>query len=216
MLAALGLLVAAAAATATGPHPSHRPRVHLVVDVERDVTLTGEDVSALTEVVRTIWKPVLDVSVSRPGSPVMGTTGDTLRLVVTNRRLEASENGLAWIEFVDGEPKSELTVSMGAVNRMLAKGEWRGRPLASLPPRVSRLFVQRAMGLAVAHEMGHYLLRSRTHDRKGLMQAMFTVDEIMDGRAKLGSAASAYAMRVAAQDTLAWNRDPIDTAASDH
>ncbi|MGC4082616.1 MAG: hypothetical protein QM736_11020 [Vicinamibacterales bacterium] len=73
--------------------------------------------------------------------------------VVTDRRLSRRDSGLAWIEFVDGEPLHELTVSIGAVHDLLAQGSWRGRPFAALPPAATRTFVQRAMGRAIAHEI---------------------------------------------------------------
>jgi len=39
----------------------------------------------------------------------------------------------------------------------------------------------RAIGRSIAHEMGHYLLRSKTHTARGLMRSLLTADEIMTG-----------------------------------
>jgi hypothetical protein len=39
--------------------------------------------------------------------------------------------------------------------------------------------VARALGRAAAHELGHYLLASREHARRGLMRARFNADELV-------------------------------------
>ena len=118
MLAVVGLLLAASVATPATPV---RPRVHLNVDVERDVVVAREDLEAAARVVADIWMPAIDVTVSLPGTPRLAGATDVLRVVVTDRRLSRRDSGLAWIEFVDGEPLHELTVSIGAVHDLLAR-----------------------------------------------------------------------------------------------
>ena len=43
----------------------------------------------------------------------------------------------------------------------------------SLPHRLSDLFLSRALGRALAHEIGHYLLGTSRHTARGLMRARF-------------------------------------------
>lgn len=203
MFAAAGLLFAVLALAA--PPQAVRPRVHLDVTVERDVVLGAEDLRAALALVASIWAPVIDVSVSLPAAPTPAGTGDTLHVLVRDRRLEGSESGLAWIPFVNGEPLNELTVSLAAVHHLRDHGQWNGRSFATLAPRASALFVQRAIGRAIAHEIGHYLLRSRVHERRGLMRAVFTVDETMKVRPALGPAARSYAAMLAAKEERAAN-----------
>lgn len=205
MFAAAGLLFAALALV-TSPQVS-RPRVHLDVQIERGVSLRSEDLRDALTHAAAIWRPAVELSVSLPDAPRPAGAADTLRVLISGRRLDGSESGLAWIPFVDGEPLHELTVSMPAIQHLLEHGSWDGRPFTSLPPRASALFLQRAIGRTIAHEVGHYLLRSRNHERRGLMRAVFSVDEIMAARPTLGPAARNYARRMEPTDERAAN-DP--------
>lgn len=205
MPAAAGLLFAVVALAAS-PEPA-RPRVHLDVHVEADVSLRSDDLREALALAVAIWKPVVEVSVGLPGVQRPVGAADTLRVTISERRLPGSEGGLAWIPFADGEPLPDLTVSMPGVRQLLEQGSWNGRPFGSLPPVASSLFLQRAIGRAIAHEVGHYLLRSREHERRGLMRAVFSVDEIMKARPTLGPAARNYARALMGQDERAAN-DP--------
>lgn len=185
MLASIGVLLAAAAVTLPPSTDVTRPRLQIQIQVEKGVDLDASDVRAIASGIRAIWSPMLDVVVSLPGTPAPGAV-DWVRLVITNDMLATRENtGLGWIGFVDGEPQPSITVSFAAAKRLAESGAWRGVAFSHLPPRASHLFFQRALAAASAHEVGHYLLRSRDHARKGLMRAVFTVDEIMDTRASL-------------------------------
>ncbi len=48
----------------------------------------------------------------------------------------------------------------------------------SLPHRLSDLFLTRALGRALAHEIGHYLLGTSRHTARGLMRARFLPREL--------------------------------------
>jgi len=180
LAAAIALLLATATAV---PADLSRPHLLLRLEIEPGVSLTADDVEAVAAGIRRIWEPVLDVMVSGPGSARAPIAVDTVRVVLTNRTLDdVAHTGLAWIGFVDGEPQPHITVSVSAVRSLLEHGTWHGRPFAALPPRASVLFLQRALTRALAHEVGHYLLRSSTHTGSGLMRAVFSVDELMDTR----------------------------------
>ena len=203
MFAAAGVLLAVLALAA--PPQVTRPRVHLDVQVDREVVLRAEDLREAMALVARIWAPVVDISVSLPATPTPAGIGNTLHVRISDRRLEGSESGLAWIPFVNGEPLNELTVSLPAVHDLRDHGQWNGRLFSTLPPHASALFVQRAIGRAIAHEVGHYVLRSRAHERRGLMRAVFTVNEIMTLRPALGPAARSVAAMLAAMDERAAN-----------
>jgi hypothetical protein len=49
-----------------------------------------------------------------------------------------------------------------------------------MPLAERNLKLGRAMGRALAHEMGHYLLASKVHTRRGLMQATHTASAFFD------------------------------------
>jgi len=185
MLASIGVLLAAAAVTVPASTDLTRPRLQIQIQVEQDVALDASDLRAIASGIRAIWAPMLDVVVTTPAASAPGAV-DSIRLVITNRTLDNHDStGLGWIGFVDGEPQPSVTLSFAAARRLADSGEWLGVALSTLPPRASRLFFQRALAQAGAHEVGHYLLRSRDHSRRGLMRAAFTVEEIMDTRSSL-------------------------------
>ena len=53
---------------------------------------------------------------------------------------------------------------------------------SGLPKNMQRLFLERALARAIAHELGHYLLASRQHTAQGLMRGQLTPDDIMQPR----------------------------------
>ena len=62
-----------------------------------------------------------------------------------------------------------------------ARGIIRAAQLDRLPPVVQERLVARLLGRAIAHEIGHYLLRSEDHSAEGLMRASFGVGDLMAG-----------------------------------
>jgi hypothetical protein len=55
-----------------------------------------------------------------------------------------------------------------------------GVQFASLPDALSKLLLARALGRALAHEIGHYLLSTARHTPYGLMRAHFTPQEMLE------------------------------------
>lgn len=181
MLAAIGLMLASAAAVPAAADDSLRPTVQIEIDVEPDVAIEPSALRAVAADIRRIWAPVLDlgVTVHAGASRLWGV--NAIPLVITNRTLDSRETtGLGWIAFADGEPQIPMTVSVTAIRRMAQRGTWNGVKLERLPGKASSLFVQRALARAAAHEIGHYLLRSQAHARRGLMRSVFTAEQIMD------------------------------------
>ena len=83
---------------------------------------------------------------------------------------------LGWIVFTDGAPEHEIYVSY--TNAELLLDESRGSQRTSQMPRAEReTMLGRAMGRAMAHELGHFLLASTAHSARGLMQAQRTSTE---------------------------------------
>ena len=85
---------------------------------------------------------------------------------------------LGWIVFDDdGAPQHAIYVSYANANLLMDQA--RGTPNAGEKiPRAERdTLLGRAMGRALAHELGHYLLASKEHSVKGLMRAKRTAAE---------------------------------------
>jgi hypothetical protein len=202
-LAEPGALAGPSTLTPAIPGEAVRPRLRVQMQVEPEVELTPADLRAVAQEVGRIWSPVLDVLVAMPGDLARVRAVESVTLTVTSRTLAAGDAiGLGWIEFVNGEPQPAITVSVAAAEHLLREGTWRGVRLHSVPLRISRRFVQRTLARAVAHEIGHYLLRSTMHDRQGLMRPVFSVDEIMDGRASLVRLSASDIARLRSNEAL--------------
>lgn len=160
-----------------------RPRVLVVVRTEGHAAADPQMLADVASVARDIWRPYVDVAFGRAGDIRRTIEVDQIDLLVTDRRLnEDDATGLGWTEFVDGQPSHNITVSTTAAEQLLDSSSWSGRPLRLLPATIRRQFLVRALGRTVAHEMGHYLLRSKAHGRRGLMRDHFTSEEIMEPR----------------------------------
>lgn len=183
---AVSMFMLSAALLAATPidRPSTLPVVHISIEQEPGVQLDEADIDAIAQDIARIWRPAADVIVTAEG-PAGLFARDQVRLVLTARSLpDEDAAGIGWVAFVDGQPQPVLTVSLAAVSRLLVSGTWSGRPFANLPARAATLFMRRAVARAAAHELGHYLLRTKDHARRGLMRAVFTVEEIMSGGTK--------------------------------
>jgi hypothetical protein len=149
---------------------------------------TGDlPMASIVREVHQLWQPYLNV-VFRTGADSSAGCGRVLRLLITDRpNVEADAErpapSLGWIEFIDHEqPAEAISVSARTARTMMQDGRWLGRPLRALPPVLTQTFLARAIGRAIAHEIGHYVLRSTAHSPAGLMRARYAVDDIMDGR----------------------------------
>ena len=84
---------------------------------------------------------------------------------------------LGWILFDrPDEPDQEIHVSYGNARALLA-GSSIGNA-ACMPVLERETYLARAMGRALAHELGHYLLASKIHTKRGLMQAQRSAPEL--------------------------------------
>jgi hypothetical protein len=118
-------------------------------------TRTGADAPLREDTVYVVMRHAL--------SQRMAGTGPALR------RDEGST--LAWIQFTEGVPGRMIEVSVDAVNAVASlTGDYRER---ALPPLGNRIVLGRALGRAIAHEIGHWLLGSG-HAGHGLMKALLT------------------------------------------
>lgn len=171
--------------------------LHLVLAPASDVR--GLKVPAIVDQARRIWRPLLDIRLGPPpGAVVMpayardgadgrrdsGSPPDALvlRWTVADELPSPgpSSEALGWIEFVDGVPVPAVTLSRGRAMGVVAGAQWMGRSLRFQLPALQNQMVERALGRALAHEIGHYVLRSRAHTPDGLMRAHFRAADLLD------------------------------------
>lgn len=104
----------------------------------------------------------------------------TLRVVIGRGRAEDSSKrntattALGWIVFDDGRPDPEIYLSYDNAEAYLASARSVVGLTDRMPVAEREILLARAMGRALAHEIGHYLLASKLHSERGLMRATHT------------------------------------------
>jgi hypothetical protein len=177
-LAATVLFAVASAAAAPA---AARPSLQLVIRDETTPPLSAAIVRDLLKEVRVIWHAYVDIEAAAGFRPGAAITDDVLTVVVSDKPArDAAVDSLGWIEFVDGEPLRTINLSRRAATLLRDRTALAGRPLDVLPAAIQNQFLARALGRAAAHEIGHYLLRSKTHEANGLMRAQFASVDLME------------------------------------
>lgn len=94
-----------------------------------------------------------------------------------------SESALGWVPFVEGRASQLVFLRVGRA-RMLVDALSSGPPLWGF----TELLRAKLLGRTLAHELGHVLLNSRSHEESGLMRARYRARDV------LGVPTSAYTL----------------------
>ncbi len=93
--------------------------------------------------------------------------------------MTATGGDLGITEFVGNVPRRVIRLSSDAIVQWIARSEFE-RPGVRPPfesfklrARAPRGWLPRVIGHVVAHELGHFVMASREHARRGLMQPQF-------------------------------------------
>jgi len=159
LLVALATYVPAARGQQTA---THLTRIRLLFDDDQTVTPAMQR-AAKTEAA-TLWRPygvLVDVD--------EGSCDATLTVGVVT---EAIGGGLGAVSFsADGIPQPHIALHYRAIVGLATSTTAFGIEPREWPVRLRDRVIARAVGRTLAHEMGHYLLRSPHHAKSGLMQA---------------------------------------------
>ena len=135
-----------------------------------------------------LWRLVTREAVSFARA---GETGpfvpNTLRLNIGNASGQPRDGRmpLGWIVFDDvTTPQQEIYVSYANAQAVMAESRGVVGVIAEMPIVQRETLLARAMGRALAHELGHYLLASKVHARKGLMKAILSATELFTSDAR--------------------------------
>ena len=131
-----------------------------------------------------IWLPygVAVTGVDLITSPVR-TDGLVLTVVMSSAPAPPAhwQAPLGAVDFdADGAPAHVMTVFVDRIIRMLEGAHLWGVPAPQWPRVIREQVVGRAIGRVIAHEIGHVLLRSKSHAPRGLMRAVQRPDELID------------------------------------
>jgi hypothetical protein len=103
------------------------------------------------------------------------------RVIIADERGQPTPGGspVGWVMFNGSEPDGDIHLSHANAGTLLdleRRDRAGGHPFT---PAERHLLMGRMLGRALAHEIGHYLLRSRAHARRGLMRARRTLREFI-------------------------------------
>jgi len=158
-------------------------RLAVLVRIDTQALERHVNVADVILEIRAPWKPYADIDFADIVAPVERGYDDELRLAVDERTPSSATTArpLGWITFTAPEQPADLiTVSVGEARQLMNEGRWGDLRIAQLPTATRQQFMTRSIARSAAHEIGHYLLRSRAHTRTGLMRTRLTVDDIMD------------------------------------
>jgi hypothetical protein len=140
--------------------------------------------------------------VIRDASPGLPSVADTIVVRVVVRHRPAT-SGTQWrgplgsMRFDSaGTPLAEITVYLADLIEMIERANLPGSGGDPWPTILRERAIGRAVGRVLAHELGHYLLRSRTHAPSGLMRAVQNTAELV--------AAERDSFVLSAQDAAHW------------
>ena len=84
---------------------------------------------------------------------------------------------LGWVTFENGEPLPEIHLSFENVQRFMEQSREVVGIVTQKTIAERELLLGRAMGRALAHELGHYLLATTRHTSRGLLKGSRTAQE---------------------------------------
>ena len=192
LIAAANLAVALAVSPAGEPAvPPVSPMPPMIVIVSAASDLSPRMLSLLLAETDAIWRAIGvrflwqwegaassvvrgRISSERPyGSP-------SLRVVIGHEphAVQDRRYALGWIMFDDpATPEQEIHISYDNAISLLEQSPGVVGVLQNMPLLQREILLGRAMGRALAHELGHYLSASKAHAPKGLMMAVHTAAE---------------------------------------
>jgi hypothetical protein len=129
-----------------------------------------------------IWRRAPLVAASHAGvGAIAPYMPNALHLTIGESR-GAGRDGylpLGWIVFNDGTvPEQEMYLSYANAQAMMEEARGVVGIISAMPLAQRETLLSRAMGRALAHELGHYLLASKMHTPRGLMKAAMTAVEL--------------------------------------
>jgi hypothetical protein len=141
------------------------PRV-VRVKIYNQSRMSARDIDAFVDVANRIWV-AYGVSLQPQDDP------DAVAVVLSNRRDPRDEAGpivLGTTLFAHGHATPYINLSLAAAQEVAAGADDGGPPFGTRPQVQQNAIVVRILGVALAHEMGHYLLDTATHSSAGLLK----------------------------------------------
>ena len=183
ILSALVLVALTAVTARAAVVPTHICQTAIDVSSTVDLEWTADDIRRFREEAERAWMPLgVDICWRDAQTPCAHAV-ITLYVRVAEdvpTADPATRRAIGWIGFSDtAGPGQFIVLSMRRATDLLGRAERAARRLSEFPGMVERL-LPRALGRALAHELGHYLLARRSHSPTGLMREAFRPEDVAD------------------------------------
>lgn len=193
----VAVLFASITSAAGAPAASSPAIPPMIVNVSAPAGMSHQLVNAVLAEADAIWRSSgvtfvwrrapLVVAASAGATEIAPYVPNTLRLTIGESRGVGREGHipLGWIVFNDGTvPEQEIYLSHANALAMMEDARGVVGIVGQMPQMQRETLLARAMGRALAHELGHYLLASKTHTQRGLMKPVMTAVELFNPDAR--------------------------------
>ncbi len=125
----------------------------------------------------------------------------SLRVEIGNDQGAAAHDvtPLGWITFEDGRPDQQIYLSYANAAQFMADSRAIVGLVNHMPRGEREMLLARAMGRALAHEIGHYLLATKAHTPRGLLKAVRSARELFAADRKRFDLEPAQRLQIAAR-----------------
>ena len=156
-------------------HCRHAP-VSVLLDVVTPPDIKESFVKRVFAETDEIWKPAGITFTWHRVASMESADVSRLRVAIDRGRLAGDENhtALGWILFTGNAPEPSIHLSISGAEDLLDGAE----DLQDSSYARHELLLERALGRALSHEIGHYLLGTKIHTPRGLMRASWPPQEI--------------------------------------
>ena len=151
----------------------------LVVSISSTADVSPTLVQRVVREATTIWQPA-GVSLVWQREVSDGAASIDVMIGPERGTTPGPNTPLGWIEFNSGRPQRRLYLSYTNAMALLESVDGGS---ARMPLLKRDTYIGRALGRALAHEIGHYLLATTAHAGAGLMKANFTAVEFFSAEA---------------------------------
>jgi hypothetical protein len=160
------------------------PLLSIPVDVFAPPGMKESSVHRICAETDAIWRPAGITFTWHRRTSTDALHASRLHVTIEHGRLSATEKhpALGWITFTGDDAEPSIHVSIGGAEELLLDASDFDETVTAR----HELLIARALGRALSHEIGHYLLDSKTHTPRGLMRASWPTRQIF-GEERRGS-----------------------------
>jgi hypothetical protein len=133
-------------------------------------------VAVVVSVANRLWAPygITIESNTTPGSIVVVVAAGSMAVPAGS----SGDDVLGTTMFSDGHATPNIRLWFGTAEEVTRRIEYPSWPPGVGPPATREVSILQVIGVALAHELGHYLLDTSDHSSEGLLRAHLSVPEM--------------------------------------